>query len=112
MLTSTHCMLCSKQFDSKMFKLSTDAHNCNRCGKSICDQCSQAKHRLSKLEKKKYRVCDLCVTILLNYKLDQMWAREVSVKEIKREDMKDAIRDTAKEVKNTAREVKDKEMMF
>ena len=41
-----------------------------------------------------------------------MWAREISVKEVKREDMKDAIRDTAKEVKNTAREAKDKENMF
>jgi hypothetical protein len=41
-----------------------------------------------------------------------MWAREISVKEVKREDMKDTIRDTAKEVKNTAREAKDKENMF
>jgi hypothetical protein len=41
-----------------------------------------------------------------------MWAREVSTKEVRREDMKDAIRDTAKEVKNTAREVKDMEMLL
>lgn len=112
MLTSTHCMLCSKQFGSGVFSLGSDQNNCNRCGKSICDQCSQAKHRLSKLEKKKYRICDVCETILLNYKLDQMWAREVSTKEVRREDMKDAIRDTAKEVKSTAREVKDMEMLL
>jgi len=34
------------------------------------------------------------------------------MKEIKREDMKEAIRDTAKEAKNTAREVKDKEIIL
>jgi hypothetical protein len=75
-------MMCSKHFGSGMFASMAQQH-CSRCGKTVCDSCSQARTRLSKLEKKKYRVCDACEMILLNYKLDQMWAREVSTRQIR-----------------------------
>jgi len=67
-LQSQYCMFCSKHFGSSVFS-AVVSHHCSRCGKSVCDSCSQARHRLSKLEKKKYRVCDACEMILLNYKL-------------------------------------------
>jgi len=69
MLTSNHCMLCSKLYNVSML-FGTDKQNCSRCGKSVCDNCSQAKVRLSKLEKKKHRVCDFCDSVLSNFKLD------------------------------------------
>lgn len=69
MLTGTHCMLCSHKFGS-VFMIGSEAENCSRCGKAVCDPCSSQKRRLSKLEKKKYRVCDLCDTVLSNYNLD------------------------------------------
>ena len=84
--------------------LQSEAVNCNRCGKAVCEQCSTSKRRLSKLEKKKYRVCDYCDTVLVNFSLDQMWAREVGNKQNRREDMKDAIRDISKDVKDTIRD--------
>lgn len=35
-------------------------HYCKSCGISACDLCSQNSRRLSKLDKKVYRVCDKC----------------------------------------------------
>lgn len=106
-------MLCSKHFSSGMFAaVVNDKQNCSRCGKTVCESCSQARHRLSKIEKKKYRVCDACEMILLNYKLDQLWAREVNNRAIRREDMKDAIRDTIRQIKLASRDAKDLESLF
>ena len=39
LLTGTHCMLCSHKFGT-IFMLGSEAQNCSRCGKSICDTCS------------------------------------------------------------------------
>ena len=34
--------------------------HCKRCGKSICEVCSDQKRQLSKDDPQRYRVCDLC----------------------------------------------------
>mmetsp|Transcript_52014 Transcript_52014/g.71389 ORF Transcript_52014/g.71389 Transcript_52014/m.71389 type:complete len:99 (-) Transcript_52014:615-911(-) len=69
-LSSPHCMLCLLVFKTLSF---TMKKNCKRCGKMVCDSCSQAKRRLSKLEKKKQRVCDECDTLLSNYNFEKMY---------------------------------------
>lgn len=49
-------------------------HHCRRCGLSVCTLCCQSpKRRLSKIDKKKYRVCDECDTIMSNVNFDQMY---------------------------------------
>jgi len=73
-------MLCSKNFGGMMKTVGLGCKNCKRCGKAVCENCAKHKRRLSKLEDKVYRVCDECDTVLANYNLDQMFAREVASK--------------------------------
>ena len=51
-----NCHLCDVAFNFLLKK----HHFCNLCGHSICDSCSNQARRLSKRDKKKYRICDLC----------------------------------------------------
>lgn len=69
------CSLCSASFQGKMQSLFTnkakERHHCRRCGLSVCGLCSAApKRRLSKIDKKKYRVCDECDTLMANVNFD------------------------------------------
>ena len=45
--------------------------HCKRCSKSVCDTCSQNKRRLSRKDKKEYRVCDRCDTIIDNFQITE-----------------------------------------
>lgn len=72
------CHLCNTSFSGKMSSIlvSKDKkkHNCKRCGVSVCTLCSSSpKRRLSKIDKKKYRVCDECDTLMSNVNFDQMY---------------------------------------
>ena len=60
-LKSNTCMLCSETFNVLRLVVK---HNCRKCGKMICENCSRQKRRLSKLEKTKHRVCDECDAVL------------------------------------------------
>jgi hypothetical protein len=76
---SDQCQLCNTPFSGKMSAMilvSKDKmrHNCKRCGISVCTLCSaSSKRRLSKIDKKKYRVCDECDTLMSNVNFDQMY---------------------------------------
>jgi hypothetical protein len=75
MLKSDTCMLCPQKF-----AIFSPQHNCKKCGKSICGDCSKNKRRLSKMDKNKFRVCDECDTLLSNYNFSRMYARETEEK--------------------------------
>ena len=84
MLQSNSCMLCSDTFSVvRLFK-----HNCRKCGKMVCENCSKARRRLSKLEKTKHRVCDECDALLSNHLLEKMFQREVASKKANYEEMR------------------------
>ena len=77
-------MLCSDTFSVvRLFK-----HNCRKCGKMVCENCSKARRRLSKLEKTKHRVCDECDALLSNHLLEKMFQREVASKKANYEEMR------------------------
>ena len=83
-LQSNSCMLCSDTFSVvRLFK-----HNCRKCGKMVCENCSKARRRLSKLEKTKHRVCDECDALLSNHNLEKMFQREVASKKANYEEMR------------------------
>ena len=46
-------------------------HYCKACGISVCDLCSQTSRRLSKMDKKEYRVCDICDHKASNYQFKE-----------------------------------------
>eukprot|EP00347_Sterkiella_histriomuscorum_P005670 403355710 len=48
-------------------------HHCRKCGTTVCSLCSQQKRRLSKVDKKKYRVCDVCDTLMSNCNFESMY---------------------------------------
>jgi len=59
-----------------MINMSKDKqkHHCRRCGRCVCTLCSSSpQRRLSKVDKKKYRVCDECDTLMSNVNFDQMY---------------------------------------
>lgn len=93
------CQLCNTNFSGKMQSLlvlggghskDKNRHHCRRCGISVCTLCSQSpKRRLSKIDKKKYRVCDECDTLMSNVNFDQMYQnclqqQEETLAEVKR----------------------------
>ena len=43
--------------------------NCKRCGKAICETCSDQQRQLTKDDAKLYRVCDKCDTEMDNFRL-------------------------------------------
>lgn len=70
-----NCGLCQAPFSGKMSGLLSSKdrqkHHCKRCGAAVCGLCSgSAKRRLSKIDKKKYRVCDECDTLMSNVNFD------------------------------------------
>ena len=68
---SSVCELCNAQLASKVSSMLSakdkSKHHCRRCGRCVCNMCSQSpQRRLSKQDKKKYRVCDECDTLMSN----------------------------------------------
>jgi hypothetical protein len=61
------CELCERNFN----KISLPRHHCRKCNKSVCNQCSNNKRKLSKQNDQLLRVCDFCDTQLSNFKLEQ-----------------------------------------
>ena len=57
-----NCYLCEVEF--KKFK--KKSFQCKRCGQSVCDPCSRNMVRLSQMDKKAYKVCDMCEHEMLN----------------------------------------------
>ena len=56
-----NCMLCDALFTTKMRLLNRNPiRHCKKCGKSICEVCSDQKRQLSSQATEKYRICDLC----------------------------------------------------
>ena len=62
-LDSKACMLCSETFGKLKMVYK---HNCKRCGKAVCENCSKQKRRLSQLNPEKLRICDECDALLAN----------------------------------------------
>lgn len=55
------CMLCENIFTKKFAILNRNPiRHCKRCGKSICEVCSDQKRILSKADPTPFRICDLC----------------------------------------------------
>ena len=82
-------MLCGDAF--KMLLVAK--HNCRKCGKMVCENCSKSRRRLCKMEKSKHRVCDECDALLSNYLLEKMFQREVSSKRSNFEEMKQRLKE-------------------
>ena len=55
-------------------------HNCKRCGKAVCDNCSKQSRRLCQIDSKKHRVCDECDALMANHLLERMFEREAQSK--------------------------------
>jgi len=100
MLKSKACMLCTQDF-----RLTLRQKNCSRCGKAICELCSNSKRRLSKISTKKYRVCDECDFMLDNCNFCRMLNRE---HELKLQEHEEAL-ENLEEVKETSVQL-DKEL--
>ena len=66
---SEACMLCSATFTRALGK--NPIRHCKRCGKSICQVCSEGRRRLSRADPEVHRVCDMCDAELDNFKLKQ-----------------------------------------
>ena len=67
---ATACELCEKPFTPAIGK--NPVRHCKRCGKSVCQQCSDQRRRLSKQDSLAYRTCDSCVTEMENFKIVAM----------------------------------------
>ena len=66
---SEACMLCQAAFTRALGK--NPIRHCKRCGKSICQVCSEGRRRLSRTDPEVHRVCDMCDTEMDNFKLKQ-----------------------------------------
>jgi len=64
----SYCELCERSFNKLK---GVSRHHCRKCNKSVCQQCSNNKRKLSKADEELFRVCDFCDTILSNFKLEQ-----------------------------------------
>ena len=62
------CQLCDLEFG-----VVTRRHRCRKCGRSVCQACSTKSRRLCAQEKQKFKVCDLCDTVLSNKGIEQMY---------------------------------------
>ena len=60
---ATECKLCFAPFTQKL-SLRLGSRNpmrhCKKCGKPVCEVCSQSKRQLAKADPQQYRVCDKC----------------------------------------------------
>lgn len=71
-LDSDACMLCEAPFTRKIKVMNRNSQkNCKRCGKAICEVCSENRRQLSKNDSTLYRVCDKCDTLMDNFRLKQ-----------------------------------------
>ena len=68
---SEACMLCQAAFTKKFALGKNPIRHCKRCGKSICQVCSEGRRRLSRTDPELHRVCDMCDTEMDNFKLKQ-----------------------------------------
>lgn len=69
---SEACMLCEAPFSNRLQLLKRNPiRHCKRCGKSICEVCSESKRQLSRADPTPYRVCDKCDTEMDNYRLQR-----------------------------------------
>ena len=91
-LDSRFCMLCSETFGRirMIFK-----HNCKRCGKAVCENCSKQQRRLCQIDPKKHRVCDECDALMSNHLLEKMFEREAQSKKSNYEEMKAQLKDAS-----------------
>ena len=89
-LDSRFCMLCSETFGRirMIFK-----HNCKRCGKAVCENCSKQQRRLCQIDSKKHRVCDECDALMANHLLEKMFEREAISKKQNWEDLRAQLKD-------------------
>ena len=53
------CMICEKSFGIFRYR-----HHCRKCGRLVCDSCSDHKRAIPSLGQKERRVCDTCKTII------------------------------------------------
>ena len=103
MLKSDFCMLCSEAF--KLTRL-VAKYNCEHCGKMVCGNCSRQNRRLSKLDGKKYRVCDECDAILANHQLQKMFQREIINKKASYEEARQRVKDLDRYIMHAEVELK------
>ena len=97
LVKTEHCQLC----DTKFSMFGSAMHNCRKCGKAVCDPCSRSQRRLSKMEKKKYRVCDECDCLLSNYNFTRMYEREI-------EDKKQQLEEVTTNIERCSEEINEK----
>lgn len=127
-MKSDSCIFCKVKFGA--FK-SSKKHNCYRCGKCVCEKCSENKEQLSKNDPKEYRVCNMCFSIRknkpiivfyndldkakqtrleglqlrkMNYK-EQLFKDESEIRKLKR-DLSDQKKRAEKEINDLASELK------
>ena len=67
------CSLCHEGFNMLLKK----RNYCKRCGGSVCELCSQTSRKLSKSDKREYRVCDVCDHQMSNSNFKEKLAEEV-----------------------------------
>ena len=73
--TMEYCLLCEAVFTGALGK--NPVRHCKRCGKSICNVCSENRRQLSQDDTNSYRVCDKCDTELDNFRLKSNHAEVV-----------------------------------
>ena len=69
-LESDNCMLCEAAFTRKIKLTNRNPQkSCKKCGRAICETCSDQRRQLAKDDATLYRVCDKCDTEMDNYRL-------------------------------------------
>jgi len=81
--------LCFEQFNMLLKK----RNYCKKCGSSVCELCSQSSRRLSKSDKREYRVCDACDHHLSNSLFNLKMQEEIA----KRKEISSQLKDQMKE---------------
>lgn len=70
MLEAEQCMICEIAFTRKLKVLNrTSMKNCKRCGRAVCDQCSDQRRQLALQDTTLHRICDKCDTEMDNFRL-------------------------------------------
>ena len=83
------CKHCSETFS----KLRNPRHHCRKCGASVCDLCSQTHRRLSKRDKNKHRVCDICDHMISNTQFRKKLDTDIQRKESMSQEVQQKISD-------------------
>ena len=64
------CMLCEAPFTGNLVIVNRNPiRHCKRCGKSVCQVCSESFKRLSKDDPVAYRICDQCDFEMQNWEV-------------------------------------------